>query len=227
MSLVEAAESGNFVEVKNLLDSGTNINMQDKYGSTALMWAAREGLTEIVELLLGNGAKIDMQDTDGKTALMWAAVWGRTETVELLLDKGANPDIKDNNDKTAFDLAKNDEIKNLLNPNPLGNLVGVTIVEKDAIQNDKCAICQDPLKGVVVKPNGCEHQFHAGCLSKWAEKSRTCPLCRKVFFGKSKRRRSKSKKRRSMRRRSKSKKRRSMRRRSKRRSKALAPNQSG
>ena len=51
MSLVEAVESGNSVEVKNLLDNGAKVDMQDKYGSTALMWAAVWGRTETVELL--------------------------------------------------------------------------------------------------------------------------------------------------------------------------------
>jgi hypothetical protein len=204
----------------------------DLDGQTALMWAARRGRTDVVKLLLDNGATVDVQNEHGQTALMCAAE-NYPEIVELLLNSGANPDIKDNYRHTFFAYAKNDEIKKKLLNSPLGNLVDVTIVKGDAIQNVKCAICQYPLKDgrVVVKTNKCNHQFHAKCLNRAKDSgTRKCPLCRKenAFFGKSARRRSKSKKRRSMRRRSKSKKRRSMRRRSKRRSKThLAPNQSG
>jgi hypothetical protein len=238
--------------VELLLDKGgANPDIKDKNGETALdiarydeikkifnptiIDAARRGRTDVVKLLLDKGTNVDMQNNYGQTALMWAASEGHTEIVKLLLDKGANPVIKDKNGKTALYFAKNDEIKKLLNSplGPLGNLVDVTIVKGDAIQNVKCAICQYPLKDgrVVVKTNKCNHQFHAKCLNGAKDSgTRKCPLCRQenAFFGKSARRRSKSKKRRSMRRRSKSKKRRSMRRRSKRRSKThLAPNQSG
>ncbi len=60
---------------------------------------------------------------------------------------------------------------------PIANLDGA---------NESCSIClqetpaNTPLAGHVVgtDSNGLVHAFHPPCLSRWLEKSNTCPICR-------------------------------------------------
>jgi len=43
--------------VKLLIENGADVNVKDKDGMTALMYASEEGYTEIVSLLKNAGAK--------------------------------------------------------------------------------------------------------------------------------------------------------------------------
>ncbi len=91
---VELCNSGEPAKIKEAIINGIYIpnNIQHM---TALMWAARNGYTEIAELLIKHGAKIEAKDRDNGTALMWAALRGKTETVELLLRYGADTTPED------------------------------------------------------------------------------------------------------------------------------------
>ena len=60
-------------------------------GSTALLFAAREGDVESAQLLLEAGAKINDKLPDGTTALIEAAHSGQGAVARMLLDKGADP----------------------------------------------------------------------------------------------------------------------------------------
>jgi uncharacterized protein len=61
-------------------------------GSTALLFAAREGDLESARLLLAAGANVNDRLPDGTTALIEAAYSGQGAIAALLLDKGADPD---------------------------------------------------------------------------------------------------------------------------------------
>lgn len=57
VSIIEYSKS-NFLSLqitKALINHGAKVNVGDKYGTTALVWASRKGYTEIVELLLKAG----------------------------------------------------------------------------------------------------------------------------------------------------------------------------
>lgn len=69
IDLLEAAAHGNLNEVKNLLENGTDVDIVDKNGITALMIASAEGYKDIVELLLIQGADINARNNNGETAL--------------------------------------------------------------------------------------------------------------------------------------------------------------
>jgi hypothetical protein len=66
-----AARHGNLNRVKLLIDNGVNLDEQDKYGMTALMYAARHS-NGIVSLLIEKGANLDIRNGHGKTAAEWA-----------------------------------------------------------------------------------------------------------------------------------------------------------
>ncbi len=103
--LCVAAENGNLLKVKMLLENGANVNDGEEYDMTALMLTAANGHIEVVKLLLENGAHVNQKDKGGWTALMSAAANGRSEVAEVLLECGANPNIASNHGKNVWDVA--------------------------------------------------------------------------------------------------------------------------
>lgn len=75
---------------KMLLEKSQNINIQDRTGSTVLMYAAknekmpREIQTDLIRQLLAKGADKNLKDKEGKTALAWAVERKNTEAAALL-----------------------------------------------------------------------------------------------------------------------------------------------
>lgn len=62
--------------LKQLLDSGSDINATDKTGRTVMHVAAMRGQTELARYLLSRGAKVDVRDRLGRTPLMVSASLG-------------------------------------------------------------------------------------------------------------------------------------------------------
>ena len=91
--LIEAAILGDEGKVKQLLESGANIESRDReYGRTPLLWAAVKGDENVVKLLLESGANIESKDRFGYTSLSLAARNGHEAVVKLLLENGAVPE---------------------------------------------------------------------------------------------------------------------------------------
>ena len=67
--LMYLASEGDMDGIKELLDSGTNVNFKDIDGRTALHVAACQGLPDVVQLLLLRGAAVDPQDRWGSTVI--------------------------------------------------------------------------------------------------------------------------------------------------------------
>lgn len=92
--LIKAAFSGDYPEVKRLLENGANVNAKRENGITALMGAALEGHQEIVELLLAKEAEVDAKvyffgHVGGATACDLASQKGYKDIVKLLVRAGA------------------------------------------------------------------------------------------------------------------------------------------
>jgi len=68
-----ATMSGSVEVVRLLLEAGAEVNSQNYYGESALMWAAASGPPEIIELLLQQGARLDLRDNQGSNVYDWAA----------------------------------------------------------------------------------------------------------------------------------------------------------
>jgi ankyrin repeat protein len=76
--------------VKALIAAGANVNAKDRFGETALMFAAAVTRNiRIVKLLIADGADVHAKTEDGDTALIIAAKRGHTGIVELLKKAGA------------------------------------------------------------------------------------------------------------------------------------------
>jgi len=87
---LSAVLSENEKIVEDLLNNGTNPDVTDDKGRTALMIAAYKGNFEIVKLLMERGASIHMTSKDGHTALEMAHAKGFEKIEEYLeLEKNA------------------------------------------------------------------------------------------------------------------------------------------
>jgi ankyrin repeat protein len=106
---LRAAQSGDTVLMKLLLEHGADPSIPTDHKVTPLMVASGigwvEGVTyewspeqtlEAVKMLLDLGADVNAQDElDGRTALMGAAHKGRNDVVQLLVDRGADLSLHD------------------------------------------------------------------------------------------------------------------------------------
>lgn len=79
--------------VQLLLDQQATVNLQDKYGRTALMQATVMGAEDIVTLLLAYGANPNLQDVNGRTALMESYSKQYAQIAEILKNAGADPTL--------------------------------------------------------------------------------------------------------------------------------------
>lgn len=89
--LLSAARNNNIAEVRQLLDSGADVN-ENFRGETALVYASVQGNTAIAKLLLDRGASIDASMGYGLTPLVYAVDHGHTDLAQLLIERGANVD---------------------------------------------------------------------------------------------------------------------------------------
>ncbi len=56
LELIEKAKSGSLEELNNLIEKGADIDKQDNYDRTALIWACYNGQEEVAKLLIEKGA---------------------------------------------------------------------------------------------------------------------------------------------------------------------------
>jgi uncharacterized protein len=101
--LIEAARFGQVERVRQFLEAGVPADQTDRTGSTALMFAAKQGFEAIVEILLQAGA--DPNRAGGKfaiTPLLLAASAGQTAILRQLLAAGANPNTTNEDGSTAL-----------------------------------------------------------------------------------------------------------------------------
>lgn len=116
--IVGEAMSNNWDLVFNLIDSGVDINTQDKkMGYSALFFAALEADYEVVKQLIDLGADVNICTKERLTPLFIASDRGRVDVIRLLLEAGADPSIKSDSHASPLHLAfieKNQEMYDLL-----------------------------------------------------------------------------------------------------------------
>lgn len=89
--LVELARRGDAAGLAAALDSGGDVEAQDRWGQGLLYHAAARGAEDCVALLLSRGASAGAQSDAGNSALMVAAANGQAGAVRVLLQGGADP----------------------------------------------------------------------------------------------------------------------------------------
>lgn len=112
---LSACANGDLDECKRLLDAKlVDINVTTCDGLTGLHEAAICNDAQLVEFLLARGANINCCDHEGWTPLHAAASLGQTNIVELLLKNQAEATIVNCENFLALDLARNDEVRELI-----------------------------------------------------------------------------------------------------------------
>jgi ankyrin repeat protein len=142
--LMYAAAFGNAKQMKLLLESGADVNAQNAFHATALIWAAGDAVKS--RILIERGADINVRTQQGRTALMAAAKRnGNADLVRLLLEKGA--DVKATGDTTLIEAAQSGdvEIMRLLiesgaNVNCIDPRVGETPLHSAAVSDNVEAV---------------------------------------------------------------------------------------
>lgn len=93
-ALFDAARQGDVKKVKELLDKGADVNARNKFGATALWFAAYKNRVEVIKLLLARKADPDLRDNVWTSSPLTLAVsFGSNDAAKLLLaskSKGAD-----------------------------------------------------------------------------------------------------------------------------------------
>jgi ankyrin repeat protein len=111
--LIWALKNNKIDVLKVLIEKKANLDINID-GQPILCWAVKSSKLNILELLLKNGANANPNTTDGISPLMIAAENGQTEVVKLLLKHGAEPNAIDNKGYSIIDVAKTEEIRELV-----------------------------------------------------------------------------------------------------------------
>ncbi|MDQ3281127.1 MAG: M56 family metallopeptidase [Acidobacteriota bacterium] len=91
-ALIKAAEAGDMLEVRQLLDAGMDVNTIMPGDGTALITAARAGRLDMVNYLIERGADVNLSSAGDGNPLIVASGEGYLDIVRFLLDHGARID---------------------------------------------------------------------------------------------------------------------------------------
>lgn len=114
LKLMYLANEGDLEGIKELLDSGTDVNFRDIDDRTALHVSACHGCSQVVKLLLNNGAEVDPKDRWGSTPLADAIHYENHDVIKLLENNGAKPLVTPMHVRNATEVPEYE-----INPNEL------------------------------------------------------------------------------------------------------------
>ncbi len=133
--------------VSLLLDRGSDPDLVDNHGMSALVRMSEFGMDDCVEVLLKGGADVNLKDNTGMSALMWAVQKGKTGCAKHLLDYGADVNSVTNHGWTALMWAALEDHKDcvdlLLNGDANADIadeVGSTALEVASTRFKSCCI---------------------------------------------------------------------------------------
>lgn len=110
--------------VELLLSRNASPNAACRKKMTPIMFAAREGHSQVIALLVAHAAEINLQDENGYTALTWAARQGHKSAVLKLLELGADKSLQTIDGKTPGEVAnkhKHSELFSMLSLSKLSS----------------------------------------------------------------------------------------------------------
>ncbi|XP_073524944.1 protein phosphatase 1 regulatory subunit 16A-like isoform X1 [Phyllobates terribilis] len=98
-------------DIRQLLESGAEVNAQDAAGTSLLHITAANGYVAAAELLLEHMASLNARDSDGWEPLHAAACWGQMQLVEMLVAHGADLNAKSLLDETPLDVCSDEDVR--------------------------------------------------------------------------------------------------------------------
>lgn len=100
--LIDAADEGDAVELKALIQQGVDINGRGDHGMTPALWALSVRDNDALKLLLTNGANPNAFLDNGELSIVHIAAGARPiETLTLVLDSGGDPNLVINEDSNT------------------------------------------------------------------------------------------------------------------------------
>lgn len=94
--IVKATQYGAITRVRELVDSGWDVNQPDSETVTLLHWAAINNRRDIISFLLERGAMVDAVGGElNATPLHWATRQGHLGACVQLMQAGADPSLRD------------------------------------------------------------------------------------------------------------------------------------
>jgi hypothetical protein len=84
LRLIEEIKAEHVASVRELIESGADVNWQDEQGWTPLNWAAGKGNLDVVKLLVSRGADVFKVGRDQRTPYLIALAAGHVEVVKFL-----------------------------------------------------------------------------------------------------------------------------------------------
>ncbi len=111
--LMAACQNGDEATVKQLIESGVEINTKTVDGWTALMAACDKGHESVVRLLIERNVEINAKTRSGQTALMVACNKGLESVVRLLIERNVEINAKTRSGRTALMIACDKGLKSL------------------------------------------------------------------------------------------------------------------
>lgn len=113
-ALMGAASFGHSNIIQLLINTGADVDMQDRMGQTALMNAAANYYLDPIKVLMNSGADLELTDNNGQTALMIAVMNGNFSIVESLINRGADVNFPNMDGYTPFMIAANNDDRDIL-----------------------------------------------------------------------------------------------------------------
>ena len=146
--LVDAVRRGDANAVRDLLESGVEVDATTADGATALLWAVHTGQPELVALLLEAGADVDISNRYGVGPAHLAAENGNAAILERLLLAGVDPNLTLRGGETLLMTAARtgdpETVRTLLahgaDPNPRETTQGQTALMWAAANNNAAAL---------------------------------------------------------------------------------------
>lgn len=97
-----------------LLEGFVPLNVTDKDGVTAFLYAVRSGDIKLIKKMIESGANIHLADSSGRTPLMAAAAFGNTDVVKLLIKNRVDVNAQTSSRMSAYFFAAQFEHKEIM-----------------------------------------------------------------------------------------------------------------